>query len=194
MLYVIIAAIIIIIAVILVCRAEDYDYNTQRIEEQLTNSLIDKAAEDYTPERIKKIEDNLKKVKAEAFVAKFWVGFTALCLAIGIAVVIPCIVAGTSYSSYIDAKTFHNATCHQYEQAIEGYSSKALMNEGAKDAFTDSKYNNYQNNIAELIRDYRDAMIGYNKVITGKKIWKDNTLFGWFIITVDPDMKELDLK
>jgi len=194
MLYVIIVGTITIIAIILAYRAGANEYDTQRIKENLTNSLIGEFAEAYTPERIKKIENRLKKVKAEAFASKFWAGFIALCISVGIATIIPCIIAGGSYSNYIDAKRFHNATHHQYEQAIQSYSDRALMNPGAKTALTDSKYNNYQDNIAKLIRDYRNTLINYNRIVVGKIIWKNNILFGWFIVELDPDMKELALK
>ena len=64
----------------------------------------------------------------------------------------------------------------------------------AQEAATDFKYASYQGNIAKLICDYRNATIRYNGIVTGKNIWKDNIMFGWFIIELDSNMKEHTLK
>ena len=111
-------------------------------------------------------------------------------------VILAAIIAlftGTSYSKYLDDRAFYTATKEQYHSAIEVYSDKAVIDMG-KAAFTDLKYQSYQENIGRFITDLRNRIINYNISIVEKRTMANNLLFGWFIITPDADMVILKMR
>ena len=192
MVYIIIMGVISIIGAIRVYRAGGERHDL--LELKMSQHQILSPDRVYTPEKKVVIKELIRDLKRTIFRDKVWGGFIALCILIAISAVTPTIVTGVSYSNYIDAKVFNTATHFQYEQAIRIYSNKSLMKPEAQEAATDFKYASYQGNIAKLICDYRNATIRYNGIVTGKNIWKDNIMFGWFIIELDSNMKEHTLK
>jgi len=101
-------------------------------------------------------------------------------------------VCGTSYGSYIDTRTFYDATIEQYASAVEMYEDKAVIDiESA--AFTDLKYQGYQDNVSGLILSLRRSIIKYNKKLISKRIMKKNLFFNWLIVAPDDDMKILKM-
>lgn len=97
-------------------------------------------------------------------------------------------LVGTSYFSYLGARTFYSATVEQYASAVEIYNDKAVIDIEAA-AWTDLKYQGYQKNIADFIKDLRNSIISYNDTIISKQVMDANPLFNWLVIGPDDDMK-----
>jgi len=98
-----------------------------------------------------------------------------------------------SYSTYLETRSFYSATKEQYHSAIEIYGDYAVIDMG-KAAFTDLKYQGYQENISGFITDLRNEIIKYNKTIVEKRIMGKNLFFSWFIIEPDDDMVIIKMK
>jgi len=98
-----------------------------------------------------------------------------------------------SYLSYVNARTFYDATMEQYTSAIEIYEDKAIMDVESA-AWTDLKYQGYQESISKLIVDLRKRIVHYNEKIISKRIMKNNPVFSWLIIAPDADMKLIKMK
>lgn len=105
--------------------------------------------------------------------------------------IIPFAIICTSYGTYVDARTQYDATINQYREAVTMYSDHAIID--AERAFTDFKYQGYQENIAEFIKSLRCEVTSYNKNLISKRIMNKNFFFNWVIITPDDDMKILSL-
>jgi hypothetical protein len=103
------------------------------------------------------------------------------------------IIWGFSYDSYVDSRTFYDITREQYASAIVIYKDAAVIDMG-KAAFTDLKYNGYQDNVASFIRDLRRRIIKYNTTVQSKRIMKRNIFFSWLIVSPDDDMKLIRMK
>lgn len=119
-----------------------------------------------------------------------------------------------SYSSYINARIFHDTTIEQYTQVINIYEEKALKvfknskikkedkvqstifdsDELNLDLHTDIKYTDYQKNMMKLIQNLQDKVTEYNECIISKRIWSKNIFFNWYIVEPDDDLKPLKLK
>lgn len=95
-----------------------------------------------------------------------------------------------SYSNYLDAQKIYQGTVAQYKGSIEVYEDKAVINTGQLTDFGHGKYNE---SIAHLIRDLRNEVVRYNKIVIGKRIMSDSIFFNWFIIGED-DLKLLEVK
>jgi len=108
---------------------------------------------------------------------------------------ITIIVLVASFNSYIRLQQ-KLATIEQYKESIELYADKGVQEfkPGSTSAteFTDLKYNNYQTQIGEMIRDMRDVIVSYNKGLTEKQIRKDNIFFSWYIY-LPKDMKTIKM-
>jgi hypothetical protein len=74
----------------------------------------------------------------------------------------------------------------QYKEAVELYAEKGVAEfkpgSGKATEFTDLKYNNYQTQVGEMIRELRDAIAKYNKMYISKKIMKNSIYWNWCII------------
>lgn len=105
--------------------------------------------------------------------------------------VIPVLIIAASYSSYVKIRTQYDATINQYQEAVTMYNDVAKIN--VDKAFTDFKYQGYQENIAGFIKDLRYKVVSYNGTLISKRIMKKNFFFKWVIIEGDPDMKILSL-
>jgi len=107
-----------------------------------------------------------------------------------IVVAVGCFIM-TSYTSYVNARTFYDATLEQYESAITIYEGKAELH--VERAFTDLKYQGYQESMTKFITDLREKVVEYNKNIISKRIMKKNPFFSWLIVAPDDYMKVVRL-
>jgi len=98
-----------------------------------------------------------------------------------------------SYDSYVTLRTRYDATIEQYAGAVEMYSDKAVI-DVEKAAFTDFKYQGYQENIAGFVTGLRYEVVRYNKALIGKRLYKKSPFFSIFVVGPDDDMKILSLK
>jgi hypothetical protein len=110
-------------------------------------------------------------------------------LALGCFIIIPWAV---SYSTYLGMKSFYEATYEQYFNAIEIYQDRAVIDTTV--AFTDFKYQGYQDNISGYITDLRDKSIWYNELYIKKETMNNNIFFSWYIIPPSENMKLMRLK
>lgn len=101
-------------------------------------------------------------------------------------------ILSVSYVSYVDIRTKYDATISQYREAITMYKDSASI-DVEKAALTDLKYQGYQENIAEFIKDLRRQVTRYNEELISKRIMDKNFMFNWVIIAPDKDMKILRL-
>ncbi len=99
---------------------------------------------------------------------------------------------GASYKTYLDARAFYSATKEQYASAITVYKDHATIDVQSI-AWTDLKYQGYQNEVASFIKDLREKVTEYNETIVKKKVFKSNILFNWLVIAPDPDMVVIKL-
>lgn len=100
---------------------------------------------------------------------------------------------GGTYKTYLENRSFYSATKEQYHSAIEIYTDYAVIDMG-RAAFTDLKYQGYQENIGVFIKDLRNKIIEYNTLIIGKRIMGKNPIFSWLIIEPDKDMVIIKMK
>ena len=103
------------------------------------------------------------------------------------------IIIGTSYSTYLDTRAFWDVTNEQYTEAIEIYADRAVLKIN-ENTFTDFKYQGYQENIAEFIKDLRHKVVDYNKTIIEKRIMEKSLVFNWLIIAPDDDMRIIKMR
>jgi hypothetical protein len=102
------------------------------------------------------------------------------------------ITIGVSYSTYLDTRAQYDAVINQYKGAVTMYADYASL-DMEKAAFTDFKYQGYQENVAAVIIDLRKEMISYNRVLIQKRIMDKNPVFSWLIIAPDKDMKIINI-
>ncbi len=97
-----------------------------------------------------------------------------------------------SYTSYLNMKAFYESTYEQYSESIEIYQDKAIID--TEVAFTDFKYQGYQDNISSYVRDFRNKMIWYNELYIKKTAMNQNIFVNWLIIPPDENMKLMQMK
>lgn len=98
-----------------------------------------------------------------------------------------CIVWGISYERYVNCRTFFDGTKEQYASAVTMYSDYAEVDLKSA-AWTDLKYQGYQENIAAFIDRLRRKIVGYNREIISKRVMAKNPFFSWLIVEPDEDM------
>lgn len=103
------------------------------------------------------------------------------------------VVIWFSYTSYVDLRATYDATIEQYATSIEMYGDKAVI-DLKNAAWTDFKYQGYQQNAAKFIADLRSELTAYNKAFISKKKFHENWFFGWVIIPPDSDMKIVSMR
>jgi len=108
-------------------------------------------------------------------------------------IVIHLVVICESYWSYLDDRAFYSATSEQYHSAIKIYKDHAVIDMGEA-AFTDLKYQGYQENISNFISSLRNKIIDYNQSIVKKRTMNKNPFFNWFIVKPDKDMLVMKMK
>ena len=101
------------------------------------------------------------------------------------------IIVCSSYMTYVNARTEYDATISQYQDAVTMYADHARID--TERAFTDFKYQGYQENIADFIKSLRRKVTRYNETIISKRVMKKNFFFNWLITEPDDDMKILSL-
>lgn len=110
-------------------------------------------------------------------------GLSSLFVAIIIAITVGC-----SYGSYITLKE-KLAVIEQYKETVELYAEKGVREfkpgTYSPTELTDLKYNNYQTQIGQMIREMRDTIVKYNTLLTGKKILNNSFMFSWVIYLPD---------
>lgn len=99
----------------------------------------------------------------------------------------------SSYDTYLDDRAFFSATSEQYHSAINIYKDHAVIDMGQA-AFTDLKYQGYQDNISSFISSLRNRIISYNESIIIKRTMGKNPFFSWFVIEPDKDMVIMKMK
>ena len=100
---------------------------------------------------------------------------------------------GGSYQSYVDTRTFYDSTVEQYSTAVEMYNDKAVIDVESA-AWTDLKYQGYQDNISKLILDLRNRIIIYNNNFIKMNKMHSNPFFSWLVVPMDDDMKIIKMK
>lgn len=113
-------------------------------------------------------------------------------IALAIATGLLCIIWGISYTEYLEQKTFFDGTCEQYASAVTMYSDYAEIDMESA-AWTDLKYQGYQDNVSGFIRSLRDNIIKYNKGVISKRIMAENPFFSWLIVGPDESMLVLKM-
>lgn len=98
-----------------------------------------------------------------------------------------------SYAGYVDLRATYDATIEQYTTSIEMYGDKAVIDLKSA-AWTDFKYQGYQQNAAKFIADLRSELTAYNKAFVSKKKFHENWFYGWLIIPPDSDMRIVSMK
>ena len=107
--------------------------------------------------------------------------------------IICCATWSDSYQSYLAERAFYSATKEQYHSAIKIYSDHAVIDMG-KAAFTDLKYQGYQENVSKFITDLRNRIVEYNTVIVKKRVMGRNPVYSWLIVEPDDDMVIIKMK
>ena len=118
--------------------------------------------------------------------------FAGIVCAIVLAIVC-CVTWGQSYETYLNERAFYSATKEQYHSAITIYSDHAVIDMG-KAAFTDFKYQGYQENVSKFVTDLRNRIIEYNIVIVRKRVMGKNLIYSWLIVEPDDDMVIIKMK
>lgn len=121
------------------------------------------------------------------------VGFGWLIGALATLLVVCAFVWSTSYYNYVNARTFYDATREQYIGAMEMYNDYAVIDIDDA-AWTDFKYEGYQENMADFIKDLRHRVVRYNETIVSKRIMKESPFLSWMIFAPDEDMKILRMR
>jgi len=117
-------------------------------------------------------------------------GFAAVCL-IGAFVIGICTL--NSYRSYMDIKAFYNGGYQQYADTVNEYNRIISTNRGSGQEITDLKFQGFQKSMADLIREQRQQVVNYNRIVVEKRILAQNPLVGCFVFVPDSDMEILPL-
>ena len=133
-------------------------------------------------------DKNWKKRKVRHRIFLGWVITCSIIWSIIIALIIL-----DSYNSYLTERAFYDATVEQYATAITMYEDKAVIDVESA-AWTDLKYQGYQNNVSGLILDLRERIIRYNNNFIVKNKKHDNIFFSWIVVGMDDDMKIIKMK
>lgn len=120
-------------------------------------------------------------------------GIAASIIALAIWVIIIGFLKWWSYGNYVDDRVFFDATREQYTESVRMYKDYALLDVNGA-AWTDLKYQGYQENAAAFIKDLRGKVVEYNESILSKRVVKKNIWFNWFITVPDDDMVVIRMK
>lgn len=112
--------------------------------------------------------------------------------------VIMALIWGQSYNTYLSLKQ-RLVIIEQYRSTVAMYSDKGVLEfkKHEKGGFerigdlTDFKYQNYQLEMARMIKDLRTVTAKYNNSLVGKRVMKANWFWNWCIISPDSDMEPL---
>ncbi len=98
-----------------------------------------------------------------------------------------------SYSTYVNMRADYDIILKQYRESVELYEDKAVLRI-SDTPFTDFRYEGYQENIAELIKDLRYRVTYYNEDYISKKVVARSPFFNWIITEPDADMHLIELR
>jgi len=132
-----------------------------------------------------------KSWKEKGIRRKMFLGWAAS-LSIAWTIIITLIIYD-SYGTYLDQRAFYDATVEQYAAAVTMYGDRAVIDVESA-AWTDLKYQGYQDNVSDLILDLRKKITSYNIVFVKKDKMHKNPFFSWFIIDLDDDMKLVKMR
>ena len=102
-----------------------------------------------------------------------------------IAAIVCGFIYGASYANYVNMKK-KEATIEQYVHTVKlysGYGAGGFMLEKmlAGGELTDLKYQNYQTEMAQILRSARNSVREYNETLIGKAQFKDSLYWGTLI-------------
>ena len=141
-----------------------------------------------------KIENLMYRKENHSKYPNFLTFYRTWCFVFTLIIIFLFVIAKwVSYDNYVDLRVKYDATIEQYAGAIEMYEDKAVI-DVEKAAFTDFKYQGYQENTADFIKGLRYEVVKYNKGLISKRLYEKNPFFGAFIVGPDDDMKILSLK
>jgi len=103
------------------------------------------------------------------------------------------LVKWQSYANYVHLRATYDATVEQYATAVEMYEDKAVI-DVERAAFTDLKYQGYQENIASFIVTLRSVVSSYNRAFISKREYHGNWFFSTLVVPPGPDMKLLSMR
>lgn len=107
------------------------------------------------------------------------------CICLVISVIIMAFVWGQSYCNSVTMQE-RLISLKQYTHTVEVYSRRAVaeFKHGSSNSpeLTDLKYQNYQNQIGEMITDLRDEINEYNTMLVSKSLMGKNWFWNWCII------------
>lgn len=107
-----------------------------------------------------------------------------------ILLMVTALIIGVSYASYLENRAFYDATVEQYRGAITMYKDYAVIDmEKTRAAFTDFKYQGYQEAMSKMIVVLQSRIVKYNRSFILKKVKNNSWFFDWLIIANDSDMK-----
>lgn len=113
-----------------------------------------------------KIKGGLEDASGDPTIAVMWIVFAIL-----LAVIITASL-GKSWTENVEMHVIYDGTVEQYRDAITMYQDVAVINMSV--AFTDFKYEGYQDNIAGFVIDLRSQISHYNKLLIEKRMAKRN--------------------
>lgn len=99
---------------------------------------------------------------------------------------------GASYGQYVTLQTHYQTIVENYRESVEYYEDKAVIDVNGL-AFTDFKYQGYQDNMANMIRDLRRNVTNYNAILIQKRTLKQSKIFNWYIILPEDNFKIISL-
>ena len=108
----------------------------------------------------------------------------------GVGILMSLLVAWGSYDNYIDAKVFFHTTQEQFSSALIIYESSKVLEVSSG---TDLVNNNFQESYAGMLKNLRDHIVRYNRVIEEKKILMESWFLRPFIYPPDEDMVPIKL-
>lgn len=94
---------------------------------------------------------------------------------------------GASYNSYLDMRIFYDTNQIVYKNAINSYIKN--VNIPNLPSIAENKYQGFQKSLSDMITDYKNNILYYNKLFLSKKYMSDNIIYSWLIIQNDKDMK-----
>jgi len=118
-------------------------------------------------------------------------GLVGFLVPAGLFTIVTIAILGTSYSNYVSLKAKYDGVVSQYKQAVTLYTDRAVLS--TEIAFTDFKYQGYQENMGKLISDLRTQVAEYNQSYFEKQTMHKSWFFRLLIFEPDPDMKPLEI-
>ena len=97
-----------------------------------------------------------------------------------------------SYFEYTNAKIFLENNQKQYANCITLYKNTAILNLSSKE-LTDMKYSGYQQGVKDFIKDFRNRIVWYNKIVERQRIFNKGIIFNWITFMPDENMIPIHL-